>query len=213
VQVVFVQSLSILTGVKKHEPPKFSGDMKRPKNLDEWYDLFIAIDPILQSINALGDCVDYDTMSRYRHLKRKVVNWTKIPLASMMGLHSSHFLNVAVHANQLPSKPHKDGLSSHLGYDGICAVGPFDFAWLCFPHLGIRIKVRKLDVVLLRGAAVYHHMYWWKGEGRFVIVPFADRHLFPVFRVRRPKKPSPIFGNRWAKFRASYPAQPLSTFV
>ena len=125
----------------------------------------------------------------------------------------SHLLNVAVHANQLPSKPHKDGLSSHLGYDGICAVGPFEYAWLCFPHLGIRIKVRKLDVVLLWGTALFHHMYWWKGQGRFVIVPFADRHLFPVFRVRRPKKMSLVFGDKWADFRASYPSKPLNTFL
>jgi hypothetical protein len=164
--------------------------MKRPENLNEWYDLFVGINPILQGINSLGDCVDYETMSRYCHLKRKVVNWTKIPLASMMGIHSSHFLNIAVHANQLPSQPHVDSLSSHLGYDGINSVGPFEYVWICFLHLGIWIKVRRLDMMLLWGAALHHHMYWWKGEGHFVIVPFADRHLFPVFCVRRPKKTS-----------------------
>ena len=86
-QVAFVRSLSILTGLKKHKPPTFSSDMKRPENLDKWYDLFIAIDPILQSINSLGDCIDYDTMQRYRHLKRKVASWKKIPLASIMSIH------------------------------------------------------------------------------------------------------------------------------
>jgi len=187
--------------------------MKRPENMSAWYELFLSIDPILHAINCVADCVDFTTMSQYRHLKRKVTNWTKIAASMFMGIHSSHWVNVAVHANQLPTKPHKDQLSNHLGYDGICAVGPFKWAWICFPHLGIKIKIYPTDIIILRGAALYHHMFWWKGEGRFCIVPFADRHLFPTFRVMRPQAPSPVFGSKWEAFREIYPAKPLGTFA
>ena len=130
-----------------------------------------------------------------------------------MGLHPSHFINIAVHANQLPSKPHKDGLSNHNGLDGICSVSPFEDCYICFPHLGIRLKIRPLDVCVLRGAGLFHHMYKWKGRGRFVIVPFTDRHLFPTLRVKRPKYPRHFPGEKWRSFKADFPPSPLSTFT
>ena len=129
-----------------------------------------------------------------------------------MGIHSLHFTNIGIHANQLPSKPHKDGLSNHNGMDGICSVGMFDGCYICFPHLGIKIKLQTLDICLLCGAALFHHMYKWKGKGRFVIVPFTDHHLFPTLRVKRPKDPQHFLGKNWGKFRAHFPSQILPTF-
>jgi hypothetical protein len=43
----------------------FSGDMKKPENLDAWLKLFEAIDPILHAVNCVTECLDFDTMARY----------------------------------------------------------------------------------------------------------------------------------------------------
>jgi hypothetical protein len=192
--------------------PTFSSDMKRPENMDCWVELFSTVEPILHSINHVADCVDFFTMRSYRKLKQKVMDHKKDLPGGFMGIHLSHWLNIGVHANQLPSKPHRDGLSSHKGLDGICSIGPYGECWICFPHLGIRFRIRPLDVVLVRGAALFHHMYRWNGEGRFVIVPFADRHLFPTFRVKRPKFPGSVFGADWKEFRTQNPAKDLGSF-
>ena len=130
-----------------------------------------------------------------------------------MSIHSSHWVNIAVHANQLPEKPHKDLLSNHRGLDGISSFGPFTRCWICFPHLGIRLEVRPFDVCLLRGAALFHHMYRWSGDGRFVVVPFVDRHLFPTRRVERPGNGIGIFGMKHKIFRSHYPSKPLPSFA
>jgi hypothetical protein len=197
--------------------------MRLPSNMNAWVKLFSAIQPLLSAINHVADCVDFFTMRSYRKLKQRVVNRNKFKRRDMkrnkhfpgvfMGIHNSHWLNIGIHANQLPEKPHKDGLSSHKGLDAISSIGPFEDCWICFPHLGIRFRIRPLDVCLIRGAALYHHMYRWKGDGRFVIVPFADRHLFPTFRVRRPKFPSSVFGADWKEFRTQYPAKDLGSFM
>jgi hypothetical protein len=186
--------------------------MKLPENMIVWLTFFTAMEPILHAINHVADCIDFFTMRSYRKLKYKVMHHNRTFLGAFMALHISHWLNIAVHANQLPSKPHKDSLSSHKGFDAITSIGPFEDCWICFPHLGIRFRIRPLDVCLIRGAALYHHMYRWKGEGRFVIVPFADRHLFPTFRVKRPKFPSRVFSADWKEFRAQYPAKDLGSF-
>jgi hypothetical protein len=183
--------------------------MESPSNMQAWNQFFSRIDIVLHAINCVADCVDFDTMSRYRELKQAII---KAFPGTFMALHASHWPNVGVHANQLPPIPHKDMLSNHNGFDGISSFGQFEHCWICFPHLGIRILIHMLDVCLLRGAALYHHMYTWKGLGRFVVVPFADRHLFPTMRVKRPKKPGRIFGTRWGEFRRLHVAKPLPTF-
>jgi hypothetical protein len=177
--------------------------MKGAHNMQAWVKFFDKVDPILHAINCVADCVDFETMGCYRRLKDKTINSDEpgdLPPGSFMGVHASHWVNIAVHANQLPLKPHKDLLSNHNGYDAISSFGQFTQCWICFPHLGIRILVNILDVCLLRGAALFHHMYRWKGLGRFVIVPFVDRHLFPTQRVQHPKFPLPLFRQHWKTF-------------
>jgi hypothetical protein len=150
--------------------------------------------------------------NRYRELKTSIIEKLKTLPGGIMGIHPSHFTNIAVHANQMPSKPHKDGLSNHNGLDGISSVGIFEDCYICFPHLGIRLKLHPLDICIVRGAALFHHMYKWKGKGRFVVVPFTDRHLFPTMRVKRPKHPGHFLGHQWKSFRADFPTHVLPTF-
>ena len=71
----------------------------------------------------------------------------------------------------------------------VSSMDIFEDCYTCFPHLGIRLKVHPLDVCVLHGAAIFYHMYKWKGKGWFVIVPFTDHHLFPMIRVKRLKHP------------------------
>lgn len=186
--------------------------MKTEHNLNQWGELFEKIDPVLHAINCVADCVDFETMSSYRSLKTAVMEHDKPLPGSIMGIHASHWVNIALHANQLPEGPHKDLLSNHSGFDGISSFGPFARCYICFPHLGIRLEVRPFDVCLLRGAALFHHMYRWSGDGRFVVVPFVDRHLFPTRRVKKPMNGIPIFGAKHKAFRGTYPAKPLPTF-
>jgi hypothetical protein len=141
--------------------------------------------------------------NRYRELKTSIIEKLKTLPGGIMGIHPSHFTNIAVHANQMPSKPHKDGLSNHNG---------FEDCYICFPHLGIRLKLHPLDICIVRGAALFHHMYKWKGKGRFVVVPFTDRHLFPTMRVKRPKHPGHFLGHQWKSFRTDFPTHVLPTF-
>jgi hypothetical protein len=155
-------------------------------------------------------------MGCYWCLKDKTISSTEPtnhPPHSFMGVHASCWVNITVHANQLPSKPHKDLLSNHNGHNAISSFGQFAQCWICFPHLGIRILVNMLDVCLLHGCALFHHMYRWKGLGCFVIVPFVDRHLFPTQRVQCPKFPLPLFQQHWNTFQSQHPAKPLPTFV
>jgi hypothetical protein len=188
--------------------------MKGLQNMLAWVEFFQEVDPILHAINCVADCVDFETMGCYRKLKETIINNPNSHLPGLfMGVNASHWANIAIHANQLPSKAHKDLLSNHNGFDGISSFGQFQKCWICFPHLGIRILINMLDVCLLRGAALFHHMYRWKGLGRFVIVPFVDRHLFPTKRVKRPKFPLPLFRQHWKAFRAQHPSKPLPTFV
>ena len=180
-----------------------------------WIQFFTKVDPLLHAINCMSDCVDFETMGCYRKLKDRIIN-AKGPgglPGEFMGVHSSHWVNIAVHANQMPLKPHKDLLSNHNGYDAIMSFGGFTKCWICFPHLGIWVLINMLDVCLLQGAALFHHMYRWKGKGRFVIVPFVDRHLFPTRRVQRPQHPLPIFRQNYKSFRRDNPAKVLPTFV
>ena len=123
----------------------FSGDMKKPENLDAWLKLFEAINPIVHAVNCVTECLDFNTMARYqwtnlvhfpnnfwpppldryRELKTSIIDKLKTLPGGIMGIHPSHFTNIAVHANQLPSKPHKDGLSNHNGLDSISSLGIF----------------------------------------------------------------------------------------
>src|SRR5260370_35468758 len=73
--------------------------------------------------------------------------------------------------------------------------GPFRRCCLALPHLGIRVRLEPLDICLIQGAALWHHMYTWEGQGCFVVVPFAYRHLFPFSRVKWPTNPLPSLGD------------------
>ena len=71
--------------------------------------------------------------------------------------------------------------------------------------LGVRIRFRAGDILLLRGAALAHKAGRWTGKGRMVIVPFCDGHLFAAERTRRPTSSPPLYGSSWGKSRGAYP--------
>lgn len=199
---------------EQQDPPRLSADMKDPSNMEEWVKLFRSLDLALLTGNLVADLIDPDTMACYRELKDKLSSW-KLDNGpgEFMGLHSSTWANIAVHANQAPLSAHKDALSSHKGMDQIFPFGPFRRCCLAVPHLGVRVRLEPLDFCIIRGAALWHHMYTWQGLGRFVVVPFADRHLFPVVRVGRPNNPIPFLGRFWTELRKRHPAAPLPTFA
>jgi len=187
--------------------------MQSPENMQQWVKLFEALDLALLTGNLVADLVDPEKMARYHELKEKLTERDlKDGPAHFLTLHSSTWTNIAIHANQLPSLPHRDKLSSHLGADEIFPCGPFRRCCLALPHLGIRVRLEPLDFCLIQGAALWHHMYTWEGQGHFVVVPFADHHLFPFSRVKRPTNPLPSLGGFWKELRASHPATPLPTF-
>ncbi len=80
-----------------------------------------------------------------------------------MGIHSSHWPCVAVHANQNATKDHTDDKSSHLGFDNILPFGKFHDGWLLFTSLGIHIPIYPGDIILIRGASLSHQA-WGDGE-------------------------------------------------
>ena len=181
--------------------------------MQQWVKLFEALDLALLTGNLVADLVDPEKMACYHELKEKLTERDlKDGPAHFLTLHSSTWTNIAIHANQLPSLPHRDKLSSHLGADEIFPCGPFRRCCLALPHLGIRVRLEPLDFCLIQGAALWHHMYTWEGQGCFVVVPFADHHLFPFSRVKRPTNPLPSLGGFWKELRASHPATPLPTF-
>jgi len=181
--------------------------------MEQWVRLFDALDLVLLTGNLIADLVDPEKMARYRELKEKL---TECDLHDgpphFLALHSSMWTNIAIHANQLQSLPHKDSLSSHLGSDQIFPFGPFKRCSLALPHLGVRVRLEPLDFCLIQGVALWHHMYTWEGPGCFVVVPFADHHLFPYSRVKRPTNPLPLLGDFWTELRAQHPAKLLPTF-
>ena len=119
-------NFSTLPDPAKRDSPKLSGDMQSPENMEQWVRLFDALDLALLTGNLIADLVDPEKMARYRELKEKL---TECDLHDgpphFLALHSSTWTNIAIHANQLQSLPHKDSLSSHLGSDQIFPCGPF----------------------------------------------------------------------------------------
>ena len=94
--------------------------------MEQWVKLFEALDLALLAGNLVADLVDPEKMARYCELKERLMKWNlKNKLAHFLTLHSSTWTNLAIHANQLPSVPHKDSLSSHPGADQIFPFGPF----------------------------------------------------------------------------------------
>ena len=128
--------------------------------------LFGALDLALLTGNLVAELVDPEKMAHYHELKEKLTEQDlKDGPAHFLSLHSSTWMNIAVHANQLLSLPHKDALSSHLGADQIFPFGPFRQCSLALLHLGVRVRLEPLDFCIIQGAALWHHMYTWEGTG------------------------------------------------
>lgn len=108
---------------------------------------------------------------------------------------------------------HFDKKSLHSGWDIIVPFGPFRNCRLEFPELGIFLAVSPGDIILIRGAGLKHKASSWEGDGRMVIVPFVDRHLFAWEESARPHTFYPLYGKGWKNFRRHFPATPLSKFV
>jgi hypothetical protein len=155
--------------------------------------------------------VDLNIAMKYVELKEKIIQERKIP-GALFTTHSSHFPGVAVHTNQYADKSHTDRWSSHLGYDGISSFGDFKGLWYLFPTLGIRIRIHPGDIVLLRGAALPHQAWGWRGRNRLVLVPFADRQLFSTERVGRIRECGRLYGANHKHVRGNNPAKKLDTF-
>ena len=81
--------------------------------------------------------------------------------------------------------------------------GEFE-GWFEVKELGIRIRFRPGDIIFICGSALHHKAGEWTGNGRFVIVPFSDCHLFAAQHVKRPTTSPPLYGSSWAKSHAAY---------
>ena len=205
--------ISCLRPIIQHIPPDFSADMYSPENMIAWNNLFTELELVFHVSNMVLEQIDYGVALKYKELKEAIIQDNNHLPGGLMGIHESHWPNIAVHANQNPDDDHKDDLSSHLGFDNILPFGDFHDGWLLFPGLGIHIGIFPGDVILIRGASLSHQAWGWRGNGRFVVVPFAEHHLFPVECVGRIRHPTPIFGDQYSKARKQCPAKDLPTFV
>jgi hypothetical protein len=79
--------------------------------------------------------------------------------------------------------------------------------------VGIFIRVRRGDIVFLRGAALRHGVKEWQGRGRMVLVPFVDRRLFGAVQVKRPETFRRLYGPQYNHLRNLFPSTPLSSIL
>jgi hypothetical protein len=186
--------------------------METEEDTKAWTDLFTELELVFHVSNMVLERFDYDTAMKYKDLKEAIICNNKHLAGDKIGLHASHWPSIGVHANQNTDDDHTDDKSSFLGYDNILPFGDFHEGWLLFPSLGIRIRVFPGDIILIRGAALRHRAWKWRGKGRFVVVPFADRHLFPTERVGRICQPSRLYRSQYKEARGQSLAQPLPTF-
>ena len=193
--------------------PDFSADMYSPENMLAWNGLFTELDLTFHASNMVLEWIDHGAAKKYKDLKEAIILDNKHLPGGLMGIHSSHWPCVAVHANQNPTKDHTDEKSSHLGFDNILPFGDFHDGWLLFPSLGIHIQILPGDIILIRVASLSHQAWGWRGKGRFVVVPFADHHLFPVECVGRIRHPTPIFGDQYSQARRQCPTKVLPTLA
>ena len=135
---------------------------------------------MLHVINAIAERLDPNFVRLHRDAKHRV-------LSSMMGGFLSHspsaWPGIGLHWNQFADGFHWDEKSLYSGWDIVNPWGPFEDGILVFPDLHIFLRVRRGDVVLLRGAALRHGAREWTGNGRMVLIPFVDRRLFGFVQI------------------------------
>ena len=68
------------------------------------------------------------------------------------------------------SLPHRDGPDPHWAWACIFYFGNFEGAYLEFPELKLKIRLRPGDMVFFRGRDLLHQAHLWtRGERHFVI--------------------------------------------
>jgi hypothetical protein len=169
-----------------------------------------AVKTALHVMDAVAERLDDDFMMTHKLLRQKV--YSK-PYGGFLHANPSSLPGLALHFNQMPRHTHFDNKSLHSGMDRINPWGPFEDGILVFPDLGIYIRVRRGDIVFLRGAALRHGAQAWTGQGRMVLVPFVDRRLFGACQVKRPQTFRPLFGSQYKHLRNCFPSVPLASVV
>jgi hypothetical protein len=187
-------------------------DAKHKKNVPLWREFFSnpGVTTALHVINAVVERLDPNFVELHRKLRAQVL---KSPNGGYLSHNPSAWPGLALHWNQLPKGFHADEHSLHSGLDIVNPWGPFTDCILVFPDLHIYIRVRRGDIVLLRGASLRHGAIAWKGNGRMVLVPFVDRRLFGDSLVQRPQTFHRVHDAQYNHFRNLFPVTPLTTFL
>lgn len=143
----------------------------------------------------------------YKRLKRAIID--KYPNHPILERNPFCLPSLAIHFDMDVKDTHFDGQSLWCGYDGIIPLGPFFDATLQFPGLGLGVRSNPGDIFLVRGAGLAHTAGGWKGAGRMVFAPFADRRLYGWFRVARPITTTRLYGSKYSAFRKQHPSRTL----
>jgi hypothetical protein len=192
--------------------PRVAADAVKTKHVPIFNKFFgnPGVETVLHIINGVAERLDHKFVQSHRELRDKVLS---SPYGGFLGANPSAWPGLAMHFNQMPAGFHTDGQSLHSGLDFINPWGPFQDCLLVFPKLGIAIRVRPGDIIVLRGAGLKHGVKGWTGKGRMVLVPFVDRRLFGGSRVKRPKTFTPLYGHQHNHLRRLFPAQRLADIL
>jgi hypothetical protein len=161
-------------------------------------------------MDAIAERLDDDFTETHRLLRHKVCSK---PHGGFIRANPSAWPGLAIHFNQMPDGVHFDNKSLHSGWDRVNPWGPFKNGILVLPDVGIFIRVRRGDIVFLRGAALRHGVKEWQGRGRMVLVPFVDRRLFGAVQVKRPETFRCLYGPQYNHLRNLFPSTPLSSIL
>lgn len=179
-----------------------SADAKNEKFYEAWKKL---MDEEYGShvINMLLEKLNVDLAGSYAEAKRCISERTK----GILDPNNCYIPSKCKHRNAQAQKAHFDRDSLWTGYDVISPYGDYRDCDLHFPGSNVSIPSRPGDITLIRGGAMKHGVFKWKGSSRIVFAPFMDARLFPFLRVPVPQSLGPIYGKWHGELAKKYPAR------
>lgn len=185
---------------------------KPTKDFNDHWETFFASDDVkfvLETMNFILECLDPEFVDLLEDLNTKMKMKHKGTASSILANHC-HIHGMSAHSN-LRGKRHEDGASLNLGWDLVQAFGLFSDCEFEFSDLRTRANFLPTDFMALRGGSLTHTAHGWKGAGRFVLVPFIERRLFPRFAVDKPRQLKPFYPKYRKHIRAMFPPIDLHT--
>lgn len=82
------------------------------------------------------------------------------------------------------SAPHWDKHDPHFGWACIIYFGDFEEAWLEFPQINVRVRLRPGDVVWFRGRDLLHQALNWTAGSRHFLIHFTHTAMWNMAGVQ-----------------------------